>query len=81
MIQPSAQTHSFQERRGMIARLIHRRTPYQQRHGYVLQRTEFRQQVVELVDEAQRAVTQLAARRIPELAHVLPADVHGPRRG
>jgi hypothetical protein len=38
----------------------------QQRHGHVVERGKFGQQVMELVDEAERAVAQRAARRFAE---------------
>ena len=52
----------------------------QQRHGDVFQRGEFRQQVMELVDEAERAVAQFAALRLAHLLHFLPEDLRRCRR-
>ena len=47
---------------------------YQQRHGDVFQRGEFRQQVVELVDETERTVAQFAALRLVHLRYILSQD-------
>ena len=51
----------------------------QQRHHHVFERGEFRQQVVELVDETQRAVAQLAALR-HRSAPTSAGRRHRPRR-
>ncbi len=49
---------------------------YQQRHGDVFQRGEFRQQVVELIDETERTVAQFAALRFVHRGYILPQDIH-----
>ena len=50
--------------------------PFEQhRQHHVLERGEFGQQVVELVDEAERAVAQRAARGVRQRAHLLAGDV------
>ena len=62
--------------RALCFRLVFRRTPHQQRHGDIFQRREFRQQVMELVDESQRAIAQFAARLFIERMNVAAGDLH-----
>jgi hypothetical protein len=47
-----------------------------QRHGHVVQRAEFRQQVVKLVDKAQVLVAQPALRRRIQLRQRLAQQLH-----
>ena len=57
----AAQADPLEQRARGAARLAHPGAPHQQRHGHVLQRGELRQQMMELVDEADGAVAQRAA--------------------
>ncbi len=81
MIQPLCQPDLFQhcggERRGF--RALH--PAYQQRHRDIFQRGEFRQQVMELVDEAERTVAHFAALRFVHLLHILPEYLHAAAAG
>ena len=52
------------DRAGALARFNRRHASDQERHGHVLQRGELHQQMMELVDEAERFVAQPAARRL-----------------
>ena len=52
-----------------------------QGHSHVVQRAELRQQVVELVDEAQVLVAQLALPLGRKGRHLRPLQAHGARRG
>ncbi|MNV61693.1 hypothetical protein D3C71_1542140 [compost metagenome] len=61
VFQAMAQPYSLQQRRCAMTGFRDRRLADQQWHADVFQRGEFRQQVVELVHETQRAVTQQAA--------------------
>jgi hypothetical protein len=49
----------------------------EQRHRHVLERRELRQEVVELEDEAEGAVAELAAPCLAEGEHVLAGDGQG----
>ena len=60
---------------GALARLADRRAADQQRHADVFERGEFRQQVMELVDEAERAVAQFSASAIGQPRHGLALDL------
>ena len=76
MIQTRAQSDALQQRSRPFARVVHGHPPDQQRHRHVLQRREFGQQVMELVDEAKRAIAQLAARSIGQAIDLPPGDRH-----
>eukprot|EP01040_Poterioochromonas_malhamensis_P022980 gene22980-28056_t len=52
-----------------------------QRHGHVVQRTELRQQVVELVDKPQVLVAQLPLALRRQRRHLFALQAHRARRG
>ncbi|KMQ81565.1 dihydroxyacetone kinase [Lasius niger] len=56
-----AQTHSLQPLRRLLPRGLDRQAADQQRHGNVFQGAEIGQQMMELVDEPQRAIAYAAA--------------------
>ncbi|MNH15811.1 hypothetical protein D3C79_754330 [compost metagenome] len=64
--QAMSQANAREQRFGALARFGDGGAADQQRHAHVLQRGEFRQQVMELVDEAQRAVAQQATGTLTE---------------
>jgi hypothetical protein len=70
------QADARQHRLRLRHRLFAFHTPDQQRHGDVVQRREFRQQVVELVDEAERGVAQVAAPGFRQCREVLALQDH-----
>ena len=70
------ETNPLQDIRRPLPGQRHRLAPDQQRHGHVLQGAELGQQVVKLVDESQRPVTQLAPSGLVEGKQVLAADPH-----
>jgi hypothetical protein len=74
--QALAEPHAIQDGpRGLLGFLLGR-APHQQRHGHVFERGELRQQVMELVDETQRAIAQLAAGTLVERMDVAAGDVY-----
>ncbi len=75
------QAHVFQHFGGNGGGLFHFHAAYQERHGDVFQRGEFRQQVVELVDEAERAVAQLSTLGFIHRLHVLAEYRHAAAAG
>ena len=64
MIEALGEADFVQHRRGGFARFGGLRAPDQERHRHVLERGELHQQVVELVDESQRAVAYLPPLRV-----------------
>ena len=60
MAEPLAEADLAQHRRRPLARLVATEAADAQRHGDVVERGEFGQQVMELVDEAEMAVAPLA---------------------
>ena len=74
MAQAIAQADSFEQRRGALLRFACAHAPDQQRHGDVLQRREFRQQMVKLVDEADGAVAQAPTFRLIQGMQFAPVD-------
>jgi hypothetical protein len=77
--QPFAEADALENGARALHRGVLRFTPHQQRHGDVFQRRELRQQVMELVDEAECAVAQLAARLLRQRVNVAAGDAHRPR--
>ncbi len=76
VVQAMAQADRFQQRGRTLAGFGHAGTGQHHRHHHVFQRGEFRQQVVELVDEAQRLVAQQATRGVRQGRHALAGDEH-----
>ncbi|KAG1240315.1 hypothetical protein G6F68_017783 [Rhizopus microsporus] len=70
-----AETDRLQQGRCPAGRLGHGGTGQQYRHHHVFQRGEFRQQVMELIDKAQRLVAQQAARGIRQRRHALAGHI------
>ena len=70
MIQP----HLLQRRCRLLLADSRALTTNQQWHGHVFQRGEFRQQVMELIDEAQIAVAQLASVTITHAGQSIPGN-------
>ena len=59
--EPRAEPDAFERSARPLPRFSRRHAPHEQRHRHVLERGELGQQMMELVDEAERAVAQLAA--------------------
>ena len=70
--EPDARQQSARPLRGRAR--IH--APHQQRHRHILERGELGQQVMELIDEADRAVAQMPALGIVQPVHGGPRDLH-----
>ena len=51
-------------------------SPHQQRHGDIFERGEFRQQVMELIDESNGAIAQMSALGIVQSIHCGSGDLH-----
>ena len=76
VLQAMAEAHRLQQVARALAGLMHALPAQQHRHHHVFKRGELRQQVMELVDEAQRTVAQAAALGIGQRAHLLPGHEH-----
>src|SRR5216117_139390 len=61
MMRALLQTHLAQPPRCFCLRLLTGNVPQQQRHGHILQSRKFRQQVMELPNKAEFAVTKLGS--------------------
>ncbi len=61
MLQALAKADTLQQLAGARACGRDRRAPNKQRHRHVLERRELRQQMMKLIDEAERAIAQLTA--------------------
>ncbi len=72
--QTLAQPHALQDLACAILRFARVHPTHEQRHGDVFQRRELGQQVMELVDEADRVVAQLAPFLLAEQMNVLAVD-------
>src|SRR5690606_17385928 len=68
------QTHPLEHGHTPLTRLADGSRADQQRHAYVLQRGELRQQMMELVDETQLAVAHPATLGLPERGHLTPGQ-------
>jgi len=81
MLQPRAEPDLGENRRRLPfrCRLVH--APDQQRHRDVLQRGEFRQQVVELIDEAERFVAQAAPFAFRHSGEIIAEQMHAAGSG
>ena len=77
--QPLAESDLAQQFAGARTRRGGRHAPHEQRHGDIFERAEFRQQMVELVDEADRTIAQYATLGLAEGVQVatLDADMAG----
>ena len=75
---PVAQTDRLQRLGGLRMALFHRQPADAKRHCNVVERAEFWQQVMELIDEAQMLVAQPSLLRRIELRHLLPHQLHCP---
>ena len=64
MREPMAEPDLLEHRGGAAAYFLLRRAPDGERHRDVLERRELGQQMVELVDEAERLVAQPSLRRL-----------------
>ena len=76
MLEPLAQAHALEQAARFGGRLLRRRAAHEQRHRDVLERRELRQQMMELIDEAERTIAQPAALRVAQRAHRLADDAH-----
>ncbi len=76
VLQPRAQAHALQHLRGDGMRSFSRCAANAQRHGHVVERAEFHQQVVKLIHEADMLVAPRALRLGAHLRPVAPADLH-----
>ncbi|MNM27476.1 hypothetical protein D3C81_379690 [compost metagenome] len=81
VVQAMAEANRFQQRSRTRTGLRHCGAGQHHRHHHVFQRGEFRQQVVELVDETQRLVAQQAARGVRQRGHALTGDIDLARGG
>ena len=81
MRQPMAQAHTFKQCRGTLAGFADRRTANQQRHADVFQSGKLRQQMVKLINETQRAVTQQAALFFIQRRQLLARQPHAAGAG
>jgi len=77
MVGAGAEADFLEEGPGPGPRLLLRAACDEQRHRHVLERGELRQEVVELEDEAEGAVAELAAPCLAEGEHVLAGDGEG----
>ncbi len=75
VLQAVAQADGLQQRPGALRSILYTGPVEQHRQHHVFQRGEFRQQVVELIDEAKRPVAECTACRIGQSAHLLATDV------
>src|SRR5262249_43386799 len=82
MTEPLAETHALEQGAGGAPCCGDLHAAHEQRHGDVLQRREFRQQMMKLVDETERAVAQYAALALAERVDVASRHPHhtGARR-
>ena len=69
MLQPFTQADFTQHGGGFLHRLGLGHAPDQQRHGDILQRAEFAQQMVKLVDKAQERIAHLTALGFGQCRH------------
>ncbi len=76
MLETFSQPDPLQQRTCLGTRLGNLHAPHQQRHRDVLESAEFGQQMMELIDEADRPVAQLSARLLAELVNVLAVHQH-----
>ena len=71
-----AEPDSFQNLAGAVECLRRRHAPDEQRHRDVFENGEFHQQVVELIDESERAVSQFPGRFRGEVVDVAAFHQH-----
>src|SRR5215469_3635644 len=76
MMESLAETDALQELAGGLACVGYVGAAHQKRHRDVLQRGELRQQVMELIDESERAVAQLPALLLSQPVNVTSVDQH-----
>src|SRR5579863_1303821 len=76
MIEALAEPDALEEPTGRLARLRHLDAAHEKGHGDVLQGGELRQEVMELVDESERAVAQLAPLLLAQAVNVASIDQH-----
>src|SRR5688572_2043496 len=76
VLEPLAESYALEKVAGFRCRLRRRHAAYEQRHRDVLERRELGQQVMELIDEAERAIAQPASIRIAQRAHRFAGDAH-----
>jgi hypothetical protein len=69
MIETRGEAHAGQQCGGLRLRVLRCRAPHQQWHGDVLERRELRQQMMKLVDEPDRLITQAPTLRVVQLIH------------
>src|SRR6185437_13515019 len=74
VLQALAEADTLQELTGCLTRLRDGSAAYEERHGNVLQRGELRKEMMELVDESQRAVAQLSPLLLPQVVNVASID-------
>ena len=74
VLEPVPEPHFAEHLDGARVRFCNWHAPDQERHRHVLDRGEFRQQMMELIDETQLPVAQLAASRLIERLDIAPAD-------
>src|SRR5436190_2091002 len=74
MAQSGAQSDPLEHCAGAPRCLLRRHAPYQQEHYDVLQRGEFRQQVMKLIDEAEPAIAQITLLLFAELVQAASHD-------
>src|SRR5690348_6974634 len=76
MVQPRSEADTLEDFARALSCSLDALAAYEQRHGNILQRRKFRQQVMKLVDEAQRFVAQHAALALAELMDVASRHHH-----
>src|SRR5437868_4157128 len=80
VIEPLAESNSLQQLPGLRPSLHNLHAPHEQRHRNVLERGKLRQQVMELIDEPERAVAQHAALLLAQPVNVPSIDQHATAR-
>ena len=77
---PVAETHGVKQLCSNRFRFFPWRSADEERHGNVLKGSEFRQQVMKLIDEAEVAVAPITPRCFTQGGKILPQQAHAARR-
>ena len=80
MLEPLAEPHALEQLARVRGRVSHRRAADEQRHRDVLESRELGQQVMELIDEAERAVAEPPALDVARTRHRLARNADLARR-
>ena len=76
MLRPMPDAHALQHVHRLAARIVLRHAANPERHRDVVERREFRQQMVELIHEAERAIAQLVALALLQFRERLAEQRH-----